>query len=133
MLHESSGVPYLIEINPRCTQLGHLVLPDQGDLAGLLCARLGAPVAGGTQQPLAGDLVAFFPQALAWSADSPYLQMSTQDIPWSEPRLVRELLRESWPDRRWLSRVYHFLRPRSPAATRRIEQRIIDLHLSRII
>jgi hypothetical protein len=131
ILHERSGVAYLIEVNPRCTQLGHLVVPGQGDLAGLLCARLGAPAAGRAQQPLASDVVAFFPQALAWSPDSPYMQSCSHDVPWTEPRLVRELLRDSWPDRRWLSRAYHRLRPRRVATARKIEQTVIDLHLSK--
>ena len=132
MLHESTGVAHLIEINPRCTQLGHLVLPGQGDLAGLLCARLGGPGVSPAQQPVVGDLIAFFPQALAWSADSAYFQSSNHDVPWSEPRLIRELLRESWPDRRWLSRAYHCLRPRRATGTRKIQQSSIDLHLSKI-
>jgi hypothetical protein len=132
MLHEGSGVAYLIEVNPRCTQLGHLVLPGQGDLAGLLCARLGAPAVRRAQQPVECAVVAFFPQALAWSPDSPYLQSGNHDVPWTEPRLVQELLRESWPDRRWLGRVYHHLRPRRVATARKIEQSVIDLHLSKI-
>jgi hypothetical protein len=131
MLHERSGIAYLIEVNPRCTQLGHLVVPGQGDLAGLLCARLGTPAVVRAQMPVASDVIAFFPQALAWSSDSPYLQSCSHDVPWTEPRLVQELLRESWPDRRWLARAYHRLRPRRVQAARKIEQNVIDLHLSK--
>jgi hypothetical protein len=40
VLESGTGAPYLIELNPRCTQLGHLRLPGQGDLAGSLVARL---------------------------------------------------------------------------------------------
>jgi hypothetical protein len=132
MLHESSGVAYLIEVNPRCTQLGHLVLPDQGDLAGSLCARLGAPAVCRAQNPVESDVIAFFPQALAWSPDSPYLPSSSHDVPWTQPRLVRELLREPWPERRWRARAYHRLRPRRTETARKIEQTMIDLHLSKI-
>jgi hypothetical protein len=131
MLHERSGTAYLIEVNPRCTQLGHLVVPGQGDLAGLLCERLGAPAVVRAQMPVTSDVIAFFPQALAWSSDSPYLQSCSHDVPWTEPRLVQELLRESWPDRRWLARAYHRLRPRRVQAARKIEQTVIDLHLSK--
>jgi hypothetical protein len=42
------------------------------------------------------------------------------------------LLREPWPDRRWLARVYHRLRPRRVAMARKIEQTVLDLHLSKI-
>jgi hypothetical protein len=133
MLHERSGIAYLIEVNPRCTQLGHLVIPGQGDLAGLLCARLGAPAVARAQKPVTSDVVAFFPQALAWSPDSPYMQSCSHDVPWTEPRLVQELLREAWPDRRWLARAYHRLRPRRVATARKIEQAVIDLHLSKTL
>jgi hypothetical protein len=133
MLHERSGIAHLIEVNPRCTQLGHLVMPGQGDLAGLLCARLGAPAVARAQTPVMSDVIAFFPQALAWSPDSPYLQSSNHDVPWTEPRLVQELLREPWPDRRWLARAYHRLRPRRVATARKIEQTAIDLHMSKTL
>ena len=133
MLHESSEVAWLIEVNPRCTQLGHLVLRGRGDLAGSLCTRLGAPPMSRAQKQLESDLIAFFPQALAWNPDSPYMESSSHDVPWTEPRLVRELLREPWPDRRWLARAYHRMRPRGAATVRKIEQTAIDLHLAKIL
>jgi hypothetical protein len=133
MLDESSGVAWLIEVNPRCTQLGHLVLRDRGDLAGALCARLGVPPLARAQKQLQSDTIAFFPQALAWNPDSPLLDSSDHDVPWTEPRLVRELLRQSWPDRRWLARAYYGLRPRRADTAGEIEQTAIDLHLSKIL
>lgn len=119
MLEEQSDTPFLIELNPRCTQLGHLLLPEQGDLAGSLCAQLGARSRGGAQAevPIDRDVIAFFPQALAWNPDSPYMQQCHHDIPWTQPELLRELLRDPWAERRWLSRLYHWVRgkERSPA------------------
>lgn len=118
ILEEKTGTSFLIEINARCTQLGHLILPGQGDLAGLLCAQLGArgPAAGSSELPIDRDIVAFFPQALAWNPDSPYMQKCYHDIPWNQPALVRELLRDPWAERQWLARLYHWLRgkERSP-------------------
>ncbi len=131
MLHESSGAAWLIEVNPRCTQLGHLVLRGRGDLAGALCAHLGVSPLGRARQQMQSDTIAFFPQALAWSPDSPLLESSDHDVPWTEPRLVRELLREPWPGRRWLARAYYGLRPRRAATARKIEQTAIELHLSK--
>lgn len=110
ILEEQSGTPFLIELNARCTQLGHLLLRDQGDLAGLLCAQLGARAEGISELSIDRDMVAFFPQALAWNPDSPYMQQCHHDIPWSQPALVRELLRDPWAERQWLSRLYHWLR-----------------------
>jgi hypothetical protein len=112
ILDEATGAPFLIELNPRCTQLGHLVLPAQGDLAGLVCAALGAPGTPQPEPPIDRDVIAFFPQALAWNPDSPHMQRCHHDVPWSEPALVRELLLEPWPERQWLSRVYHQMRGR---------------------
>lgn len=114
MIEEGSSLPYLIELNARCTQLGHLVLPGQGDLAGILAQAWGA--CGGARQdvPVDRDIIAFFPQALTWSADSPHMQQCHHDVPWSEPALVRELLRDPWPERQWLTRVYNRMRGTSP-------------------
>ena len=110
ILEDQSRHAYLIELNARCTQLGHLPLPDQGDLAGLLCARLGSGGAQIVDKPIETDLIAFFPQAFCWEPDSAYLPQCYLDIPQTEPELVRELLRGDWPERQWLGRVYHFLR-----------------------
>jgi ATP-grasp domain len=116
ILEEGTGAAHLIEFNARCTQLGHLVLPGQGDLAGMLCVALGMRGASRTETPIDRDVIAFFPQALAWNPDSPYMQQCHHDVPWSEPALVRELLRDSWAERRWLTRLYNRVRgaQRSP-------------------
>jgi hypothetical protein len=39
ILDKDTGVPMLIEMNPRCTQLGHIARSNQTDLAGLLWAQ----------------------------------------------------------------------------------------------
>lgn len=116
ILEEGSGTPFLIELNARCTQLGHLVLPEQGDLAGLLFEQVGAH-GRAAALPIDRDVIAFFPQALAWNPDSPYMQQCHHDIPWTQPDLVRELMRDPWAERQWRSRIYHWLRgkERSPA------------------
>lgn len=109
LMEGPSGRPVLIELNPRCTQLGHLALSERGDLAGLLSETLGA-IPSRLPARIRQDLIAFFPQAFAYSAQSPYLAMCHQDIPWSEPALIRELLREPWEHRQWYSRCYHWIR-----------------------
>jgi ATP-grasp domain len=130
MLDANSGAAYLIELNPRCTQLGHLPIAGLGNLAGLLSKRLGAPARGSAHGPLTGpstqgwngnglglsglnvgETIAFFPKALFWNPRSSYVRRGYQDTPWEEPALVRELLRESWPNRRWPARLYHWLKP----------------------
>ena len=113
MLAKNTGIPYLIELNPRCTQLGHLQLSSQGDLAGMIAEKLESPPDDqidqtGCCQP--GSTIAFFPQAFNWNPKSPYLRSGYHDVPWEEPELLRQLFRRSWPDRQILSRIYHFFR-----------------------
>jgi hypothetical protein len=109
IIEETTGEPFLLELNPRCTQLGHLVLPNQGDLVGALCRFLGSKNVDSFEPPIDGNIVAFFPQAVSWNPDSPYFAQSHQDIPWREPALVRELLQDTWPERRWPMRLYRRL------------------------
>jgi hypothetical protein len=114
ILERETGAPYLIELNPRCTQLGHLRLPSQGDLATTICAKLRdepQSAAETVKDSIPGNTVAFFPQAFNWNPKSPYLRSGYHDVPWEEPALVRELLRSSWPERQWLYRAYHSFRP----------------------
>ena len=112
VMEAGTGRAHLIELNARCTQLGHLILPEQGDLIGMLCAKLGASGGAESHIPIAGDTIALFPQALAWNPDSSYLATCHHDIPWTEPALVRELMRDSWAERQLVARVYHRLRGR---------------------
>ncbi len=110
VLEEATGAAYLIELNPRCTQLGHFRLPDQGDLAGAFIARVKGVEAPLEESPIVGDTIAFFPQAFTWNPRSPYLSHGYHDVPWEEPELLRQLLRDPWPERQWLARLYHFFR-----------------------
>lgn len=111
MIEDATGAAYLIEMNPRCTQLGHLPFAH-GTLAGALVAQLTQQ-----QQKSASSLqlkdgtIAFFPQAILWNPQSPYLHSGYHDIPWEQPQLVRELLLDIWPERQRISRIYHSFRP----------------------
>jgi ATP-grasp domain len=114
MLEAETGAAYLIELNPRSTQLGHLPMAGRGDLAGVLCQKLGAssPTAAERRAGLReGETIAFFPKALFWNPKSRYLREGYHDAPWEEPALLQELLKESWPNRQWPARLYHWLRP----------------------
>lgn len=122
MLEEGTDAAYLIELNARCTQLGHLSLAGQGDLAGLLCHRLGFGGAESAGPLAAGEIVSFFPQALVWNPDSPYLRQAHMDIPVNEPKLVKELQRPLWPERQWSARLYGLLFPKERTARARTEE-----------
>jgi hypothetical protein len=113
IIESGTGVPYLIEMNPRCTQLGHIEFADQGCLAGVLSAVLRGKPRPQVRNPIpAADTIALFPQALAaGDACRPHIEASYHDVPSEAPRLMRELMLKSWPQRRWGARVYHALRP----------------------
>jgi hypothetical protein len=111
ILEKGSGAACMIELNPRSTQLGHLNLSSHGDLAGVIASRLGNEAVV-SEDRIRDDSIALFPHAFKSNPKSPYLRQGYHDVPWEAPALVRELVRDSWPDRRWLSRIYHYFRAR---------------------
>jgi hypothetical protein len=112
MIEADTGNPYLIEMNPRCTQLGHLEFSGRGSLARAFTADLKREPNPCTLQPIRRGLIALFPQAFRKSiARNPHLDSSYHDIPWEEPQVVHELMLDPWPTRRWAARLYHFFRP----------------------
>ncbi len=110
MIDADTRVPYLIEMNPRSTQLGHLEFADQGSLVGAFSAHWRGKPAPQAQNPIPAGSIALFPQALKAVAsrhhDSSYL-----DVPWDEPALQAELKLPPWPQRQWAARLYHVFRP----------------------
>jgi hypothetical protein len=112
MIEEKTGTPYLIEMNPRCTQLGHLEFPNQCSLAGSLVAALRGEPSPLAENPVPVEKIAFFPQALATpGAHALHTDVSYLDVPRDQPDLERELRMAPWPQRRWLAHLYHALRP----------------------
>jgi hypothetical protein len=111
ILEDGTGDAYLIELNPRCTQLGHLQAGVDGDLAGIFCRAFTDTAPQTRQTPIDGRVIAFFPEALMSNPSCPYLRDAYVDAPWEEPRLVRELMRGDWRDRRLLARLYRAARP----------------------
>ena len=112
MIEADTGIPYLIEMNPRCTQLGHLEFSGQGSLARAFAADLKKEPNPCTSQALRRGPIALFPQAFRKSiARNPHLDSSYHDIPWEESRLVHELMLDPWPARQWAARLYHFFKP----------------------
>jgi hypothetical protein len=116
IIQSGTGLPFLIEMNPRCTQLGHLELPVQGSLAGVFSAILRGGPLPEVKDPVRRNTIAFFPQALAAGEGCrPHIDASYHDLPLEEPDLVQELMRKPWPQRRWAARIYHAFKPRDRA------------------
>ena len=108
ILDQESNRAHLIELNARCTRLGHLRLPRQDDLIALLARHIGAlPPETDAEAIVSRETVAFFPQAVEEGSDTHDLRECHVDVPWSEPQLTAALLRRSWPCRRALFRLYH--------------------------
>ena len=112
ILESGTNAPYLIEMNPRCTQLGHIEIADVGCLAGVLSAALRGERLPLARDPIPGDKIALFPQALAaGEVCRPHIEASYHDLPSEEPELLNELLLKSWPQRQWAARLYHAFKP----------------------
>ncbi len=115
IIEAGTGRAYLIEMNPRCTQLGHLPIAGQGDLAGFLCSDpLG--MRSEDRSGISEEIITFFPRC----SSSLQRPVSAQDIyvdtPWEEPLLLQELTRCDWRERRWMGRFYYRMRPNKRAA-----------------
>jgi hypothetical protein len=122
LIDQVTGQTYMIEMNPRCTQLGHLPLTTGCDLAGALCTQLGCGICATNEASTEGRPIAFFPQATRWGAKISFADDVYEDIPQGQPELVRELLRPGWSERHWISRTYHFFHP--PRAIEPVEFRL---------
>jgi hypothetical protein len=105
MLEEQTGNAYLIEINPRATQVGHLALGLGRDIP----AALYAAVSGEEVQPapkvIEKDTIALFPQEWIRDPESPFLQSAYHDVPWEEPELVHDCVNNRQKQSGWYARA----------------------------
>jgi biotin carboxylase len=103
MLETQTGNAYLIEINPRSTQVGHLTLGLGRDIP----AALFAAVSGQEVHPAArvteDDTIALFPQEWIRDPASPFLQSAYHDVPWDRPELIRASVSARRKQRAWYS------------------------------
>jgi biotin carboxylase len=89
MLEADTGKAYLIEINPRATQIGHLTLGLGRDLPAALSAALSGEAVQAAPKVTEKDTIALFPQEWIRNPESPFLQTGYHDVPWEEPDLIR--------------------------------------------
>jgi hypothetical protein len=123
VIHSEDETPYLIEMNPRCTQLGHLKMAGGVSLASKYAAALRGDFNHSMQTLRGPERVAFFPQAsAAGPACQPYIDTSYHDIPQGAPDLSRELLNGPWPQRQLVAMIYHAFKRIEPAAPTIYEQ-----------
>jgi formate-dependent phosphoribosylglycinamide formyltransferase (GAR transformylase) len=101
LLEKATGKPYLIEMNPRPTQVGHLALGPGRDLAAALNAAVSGRPIPKTQKDTENPTIALFPQEWSRDPQSTFLNSAHHDIPWEEPDLIRDCLCKA---RRWNDR-----------------------------
>ena len=106
MVEEATDQAFLIEMNPRVTPLANIRLEVGRDLIGAAATLLTGKKSPAPRTTPTGDLVAHFPTAWTWNYDDVRLVECFQEVPWSEPDLIKEMLRLSWPERSLLARLY---------------------------
>jgi hypothetical protein len=101
VIDEDTGHPYLIEMNPRATQICHLPLGAGRDLPASLRAALSGERLREAPRVTDRDLIAFFPQEWLRDPASPFLKTAYHDVPWDQPDLVRVCVRDRLVDKAW--------------------------------
>ncbi len=103
MLETQTENAYLIEINPRLTQVAHLTLGPGRDIpAALFSAISGQPVSP-SPKVTEENTIALFPQEWIRDPASPFLQSAYHDVPWDKPELIRACVRSRRKQAAWYS------------------------------
>ena len=105
ILEEGSERAFLLEVNPRATQITHLGLGKERDLPAAIRAKLlGEPVPD--SRSITDDkVIALFPQEVRRDPQSVFLDLAYHDLPHEEPALIRALLAKPRGIRRFIAWV----------------------------
>ncbi len=112
MLEANTGSAYLIELNPRTTQVGHLRLGPGRDIPAALYAAASGIAVEGAPMVTKNDTIALFPQEWTRNPASVFLRSSYHDVPWEEPALIRDCVRRRWTwgawyaQRKWVQALF---------------------------
>jgi len=104
ILEAHTGNAYLIEINPRITQVGHLAMGPGRDLPAAFYAAVSGNPMQEAHKVTEKDTVALFPQEWIRDPASEFLQTAYHDVPWEEPALVSDSIRVSGTQRGWYAK-----------------------------
>jgi hypothetical protein len=105
MLESTTGNAYLIEINPRATQVGHILLGAGHDLPAALYGAVTGQAVRVSTAVTENDTVALFPHEWARDPKSELLRTGYHDVPWDTPELVHACIRRSRKQSKWYSRA----------------------------
>ncbi len=104
MLESSTGKAYLIEINPRATQVGHLTLGGGRDLPAALYGAVTGQAIRVAPAVTENPIIALFPHEWARDPQSEFLRTGYHDVPWEQPELVHACIRRSRKQTSWYAR-----------------------------
>ena len=103
MLEAQTGSAYLIEINPRSTQVGHLTLGLGRDIPAALFGAISGQEVRSAPKVTEDDTIALFPQEWIRDPASPFLRSAYHDVPWDRPELIRACISARRKQRAWYS------------------------------
>jgi hypothetical protein len=103
MLQKQTGDAYLIELNPRATQVGHLALGPGRDLPAAMYAAVTGEAVHEARSMTENNTIVLFPHEWIRNPKSPYLQSGYHDVPFEEPELLRACLRTREKQNAWSS------------------------------
>ena len=103
MLEAETGKAYLIEINPRATQVGHLVLGPGRDIPAAMYAAVTGEAVQESRKVTENNTIVLFPHEWIRNPKSQYLQSGYHDVPFEEPELLRACLRTREKQNAWFS------------------------------
>jgi aspartate kinase len=104
MLEADTENAYLIEINPRATQVGHLRLGLGRDLPAALYAAISGEAIREAPKVTENKTITLFPQEWVRDPASAFLQSGYHDVPWDEPEFVRACVASRSKKSAWYSR-----------------------------
>ncbi|HEY1723225.1 MAG TPA: ATP-grasp domain-containing protein [Magnetospirillaceae bacterium] len=122
---EENGKPWLLELNPRPTQLCHLALSRDSDMVGAFLSTIKGTARRAVRSKVTSDVIAFYPQEAWRDPSSDYLRTAYHDVPWNQPQFIAAYARpvpgdpESWVQT--IARSWPFRRIRRRRALRTIE------------
>ena len=101
MLEADTGNAYLIEINPRAPQVGHLTFGPGRDLPAALYSAVSGQSVHPSSKVTDNDTIVLFPHEWMRDPRSAFLQSGYHDVPWEEPGLVVACVRRPPKQSAW--------------------------------
>jgi ATP-grasp domain len=103
MIEAQTGNAYLIELNPRATQVGHLTLGPGRDLPAALYSAVSGETVREAPRVTDKNVITLFPHEWMRNPESSFLHSGYHDIPWEEAEFIRVCVRTRQRQGPWYS------------------------------